>query len=179
SAAPPIQIGSPGASGIPFSADPGAGAPIANLTGRITFQNAAGQEIEPFTQQDLMNDITILLAGIGGLPSGTRVTIIIDPILAAGIESANLTQVMQGGLPSDVSGALIHDSGTCRTTIDFSGETILSLLGVYPNLTADVEVTKGTDSLAGKIFFSGQSTAVVEVSLNGTGPFQFVLDLDT
>jgi hypothetical protein len=179
SAAPPIQIGNPGAGGIPFSADAGAGAPLPTLSGRITFENAAGQEIAPFTQQDLMNDINNLLAGIAGLPNGTTVSIIIDPVPASGIETANLSQVMQGGLPVDVSGSLIHDSGTCRTTISFNGETILSLLGVYTNMTADVEVTKGADNVAGQIFFSGQSTAVVEISINGTGPFQFDLDLDT
>jgi hypothetical protein len=179
SAAPPIQIGTPGAAGIPFSADPGAGAPIATLTGRITFQDAAGQEFMPFTQQDLMNDINNLLAGIAGLPNGTTVSIIIDPIPASGIETSNLSQVMQNGLPTDISGLLIHDSGTCRTTISFADETILSLLGVYPNMTADVEVTQGADNLVGQIFFSGQSTAVVEISINGTGPFQFDLDLDT
>ncbi|MHC4449669.1 MAG: hypothetical protein ACYS0E_05945 [Planctomycetota bacterium] len=179
SAAPPIQIGNPGATGIPFSADPGAGAPIPTLLGRITFEDAAGQEFMPFTQQDLMNDINNLLTGIAGLPNGTKVSIIIDPVPAAGIETATLSQVMQGGLPVDVSGSLVHDSGTCRTTISFAGETILSLLGVYPNMTADVEVTEGTDSLVGQIFFSGQSTAIVEISINGTGPFQFDLDLDT
>jgi len=179
SAAPPIQIGNPAATGIPFSADPGAGAPIGTLTGRITFQNAAGQEIVPFTQQDLMNDINNLITGIAGLPNGSKVSIIIDPVPASGIETSTLSQVMQGGLPVDVSGSLIHDSGTCRTTISFANETILSLLGVYPNLTADVEVTKGTDNVVGQIFFNGQSTAVVEISINGTGPFQFDLDLDT
>ena len=63
--------------------------------------------------------------------------------------------------------------------VSFADETILSLLGAYPNLTADVTITRDTDSLQGRVFFNGTSTAIIEVSINGTGPFQYELDLDT
>ncbi|MHC4938041.1 MAG: hypothetical protein ACYTHK_03635 [Planctomycetota bacterium] len=178
-ATPPIQIAAPEPGGIPFTADPGAGAPIPTLTGRITFEDAGGVSFMPFTQQDLMNDLNNLLTGIAGLPDGTVVSIIIDPVPEQGIETALLTQVMQGGLPTDVSGSMVHDSGSCRSTFSFDGETILGLLGAYPNIDATIEITQGTDSLVGTAFFNGTANAVIEITLNGTGPFQFDFDLDT
>ena len=102
-----------------------------------------------------------------------------DPIPTEGVESASLSQEMQSGIPIDVSGSMVHVSGTCRTDISFDGETILSLLGTYPNLTADIDVRKDTDVVLGRVFFNGTNMAVLEISLNGTGPFQFDLDLDT
>jgi hypothetical protein len=176
-AAPPIDIGDPNGNEIPFSAQ--AGAAIPEILGVFSFRDPSDQPIMPFTAQDLQNDINNLIAGIAALPNGTKVSITVFAIPSLSVESASLTQTMQAGLPTDIGGFFRMVDGTCSVDISFSGETILSLLGAYPNLTADFALTKDTDALEGSIFFNGTSTAVVEASINGTGPFQFELDLDT
>jgi hypothetical protein len=176
-AAPPITIGDPDGNEIPFAAD--VGAPIPELLGVFSFRDDTGQAIMPFTAQDLQNDVNNLINGIAGLPNGTKVSVTVFAIPSRNVESASLTQTMQNGLPVDIGGFFRMVDATCSIDISFTGETILSLLGAYPNLTASIDLTSGEDVLDGSIFFNGTKTAVIEVSINGTGPFQFQLDLDT
>ena len=178
SAPPPLVIDDPNGNQIPFSADP-AGSPIAGLTGVFTFENAAGVAFMPFTAQQLQMDINNLMAGMAGLPDGTRVIITVDPIPAQGLEAAQMSQVMAGGVPTEVGGMLRQTTGTCTVSINFAGETVLSFLGIFPNLDAALDITSGADQIQGTMFFNGTNFAVVEVSLNGVGPFQFQVDLDS
>jgi hypothetical protein len=175
---PPLLISDPDGDQIPFNADP-ATAPVPEILGVFTFRDPAGDPIMPFTAEDLQNDIGNLIDGIAGLPDGTAVDITLFAVPTLGLESGSLTQVIQGGLPTDVSGSFRTVEDTCSVELSFEDETILSLLGQYPNLTALVVVNREADALTGSVFFNGTSTAVVEVSINGTGPFQFEVDLDT
>ena len=159
---------------IPFQADLDEDmAPDA--TGRVLFFDAGGAPIAP---QDPGGDLNNLLAQIAGLPDGARVDIILDPVVSLGINSALISQVIASGLPTSLSAVVEHQNAECATTLSFANETLLSILGTYPNLDADIDITAGTDELVGTISFNGTATAVIEVTLNGTGPLRYQLDLD-
>jgi len=177
SSLPPITIGDPNGLEIPFNATPSA--PVPELIGVFTFEDAGGTQIMPFTAGDLQGDVQNLVDGIANLPDGTKVTITIFAVPSISLDAGSLTQTMNGGLATDVEGLFRTTTGSCVVEVSFANETILSLLGEYPNLTADIMVTRNTDNLDGSVFFNGTSTAVIEVSINGTGPFQFEIDLDT
>lgn len=177
-AAPSIIVGDIVGLSIPFLADlDGDGSPDA--TGRIEFVDNGGQPIMPFVNGEIQNDVNLLLAALASLPNGTRVDIDLDPAPGIGITQARFSQTMVGGLPTALGGAVIQQSLDCTTTIQFADATILSVLGAYPRLDANVEIIDGTNTVAGTVTFNCSATAVVEVSLNGTGPFQFQVDLDS
>jgi len=175
---PPILIGDPNGNEIPFNADP-ATAPLSEVIGIFTFRDPAGDPFMPFTAEQLQMDVGNLIDGIAGLADGSAVDITIFPIPTIGFESGSVTQVIQGGLPTDISGFFRTVLDGCNVDIAFADETLLSLLGTYPNMSALLTVNSEPDVLTGTILFNGTSTAVVEVSINGTGPFQFEVDLDT
>ena len=163
---------------IPFLADLD-GDDEVDAIGRVTLFDPAGQPIMPITNDDLQNDVDMLLAALATLPDGTRIELSFDPIAERGVTIASFSMTMQNGAPTDLGGVLNQQNVNCATAIQFADETILSVLGEYPNLTAGTEIVSGDDTVAGTIFFNGTSMATVEVTLNGIGPFQYQIDLDT
>lgn len=160
---------------IPFQADLD-GDMSPDALGRVLLFDAGGAPVQP---QDPAQDLNTLLAQIAALPDGTRVDILLDPVASLGINSAIISQTMASGLPANLSAVVEHQNAECLTTLSFSNETLLSILGTYPNLDADIDIDAGTDELDGTVSFNGTSTAIIEVTLNGTGPLRYQLDVDS
>lgn len=175
---PPIEVSDIAGLEIPFLADLD-GDMEPDSIGRITIVDPSGQPVMPFIDDDIQNDVTMLLTALATLPDGTRVNISFDPVDSLNITLATFSMTMKSGVPSEIGGVMNQQSQDCATTMQFADETIFSFLGTIPQLDAGIEIVSGDDTVAGTISFKGTATAGVVVTLNGTGPFLFDLDLDT
>ena len=61
--------------------------------------------------------------------------------------------------------------------LSFEDETALSILGVFPFLDATLLIVDGDNTVAGTVSFQGTNIAIIEVTYNGVGPFQFQFDI--
>ena len=78
---------------------------------------------------------------------------------------------------TDIDGEIRQRLDTCDMRLSFEGETALSILGVFPFLDATLSIVDaGENTVAGTVSYQGTNIAVVEVTYNGVGPFQFLFD---
>jgi len=147
-----------------------------DVTGTLTFTDAAGNPTFPFNPLDVLT--MPLLDLLATVPDGT-ILIVDFTLVGTPVTSGVVSLGFVDGQPATASGEVTTDGTDCDTTFTFEDIDATALLaGDYPTTTVDMAITSTEGDLDGTVTFDGTTVVVIDTAVEGEA-LQFELDLET
>jgi hypothetical protein len=155
---------------------------VDDVTGVFGFEDASGNPTFPFNPLDFLTGTPDLQSLLASLPDGT--VVVTDFTVPPKLESDPLTTghvevTFDLGMPTQASGSVHTTSTDCEGSFSFDDVAADDVLAQYPTATVAASMGSSEGQLDGTIQADGTSQALVEMTLDQTDTFRWVLDLDT